>query len=200
MYPNVVIGDNVTISAQCIIGKIPQTGRNQAKILECTEKTIIGNGVFIGDQTIIYSNVKIGNDCYLADRAFIRENVTIENDVVIGTSTVIAFNAQIGAETKIMTGTNIAGNSKIGKHCFIGLHVCSVNDNNPLDPTHTDRKLMIGSQIGDNVVIGSNTTLLPAVKINNNIVVGAASIVTKDLTQENSLYMGSPAKFVRSNN
>jgi acetyltransferase-like isoleucine patch superfamily enzyme len=49
--------------------------------------------------------------------------------------------------------------------------------------------------IGNNVVIGSNATILP-VKINNNIVIGAGTVVTKSLLKK-GIYTGNPAKFLR---
>ena len=49
--------------------------------------------------------------------------------------------------------------------------------------------------VGNNVVIGSNSTILP-VKIGNNIVVGAGSVVTKNLKTK-GIYAGNPAKLIR---
>ena len=49
--------------------------------------------------------------------------------------------------------------------------------------------------VGNNVVIGSNSTILP-VKIADNIVIGAGSVVTKDLKTK-GIYAGNPAKLIR---
>ena len=49
--------------------------------------------------------------------------------------------------------------------------------------------------IGDNVTIGSNSTILP-VKISNHVVVGAGSVVTKNLNIK-GIYAGNPAKLIR---
>ena len=51
------------------------------------------------------------------------------------------------------------------------------------------------TDIGNNVLIGSNSTILP-VKIANNIVIGAGSVVTKNLIKK-GIYAGNPAKFIR---
>ena len=48
------------------------------------------------------------------------------------------------------------------------------------------------TNIGDNVKIGSNTTILP-VNICSNVIIGAGSLVTKDITKP-GIY-GSPATF-----
>lgn len=48
-------------------------------------------------------------------------------------------------------------------------------------------------EIGDNVVIGANVTILPNVKIGNNIVIGAGAVITKDL-EDGGVYAGVPAR------
>lgn len=49
--------------------------------------------------------------------------------------------------------------------------------------------------IGDNVFIGSNTTVLYDVKIGSNIVVGAGSLVNKDIP-DNSVVTGVLARVI----
>lgn len=49
--------------------------------------------------------------------------------------------------------------------------------------------------LGDGVKVISGSKSL---KINKGIIVGAGSIVTKSLDIENGIYVGSPAKFLKS--
>ena len=49
--------------------------------------------------------------------------------------------------------------------------------------------------IEDNVLIGSNSTILP-VYICRGCVIGAGSVVTKDIKKK-GIYAGNPAKFLR---
>lgn len=49
--------------------------------------------------------------------------------------------------------------------------------------------------VGDNVMIGSNTLILPDVKIGSNVIIGAGSIVAKDIPN-NSVAAGIPCKVV----
>ena len=49
--------------------------------------------------------------------------------------------------------------------------------------------------IGNNVFVGSNTTILYDVKIGNNVIIGAGSLVCKDIT-DNVVVAGVPAKIV----
>lgn len=52
-------------------------------------------------------------------------------------------------------------------------------------------------EIGDNVMIGASSLVLPNVKIGSNVVIAAGSIVTKDVPS-NSVVGGNPAKFICS--
>jgi acetyltransferase-like isoleucine patch superfamily enzyme len=53
--------------------------------------------------------------------------------------------------------------------------------------------------IGNNVVVGQGTMILPGTEIPNNAVIGAASVVTKNLDSKArpAVYAGNPAKFIR---
>lgn len=50
-------------------------------------------------------------------------------------------------------------------------------------------------KIGDNVFIGSNTTVLYDVKIGDNVVIGAGSLVNRDIPA-NSVAVGVPARVI----
>lgn len=52
-------------------------------------------------------------------------------------------------------------------------------------------------EIGNNVFIGCNVTILPNVKIGNNIIIAAGSVVTKDIPN-NTIVGGNPAKVIGS--
>ena len=48
-------------------------------------------------------------------------------------------------------------------------------------------------KIGNNVILGWKSIILPGVEIANNVVVGSNSTVTKSLSNERAIYVGSPA-------
>ena len=54
-----------------------------------------------------------------------------------------------------------------------------------------------GIEVGSNVFIGANTTILPNVKIGNNVVIGACSVITKDIP-DNSVVVGTPAHVIET--
>ena len=52
-------------------------------------------------------------------------------------------------------------------------------------------------EIGNNVFIGCNTTILPNVKIGNNVIVASGAVVSKDIG-DNCVVGGNPAKVIES--
>jgi acetyltransferase-like isoleucine patch superfamily enzyme len=58
-----------------------------------------------------------------------------------------------------------------------------------------DEKFFFSTKVADNVIIGSNSTILP-VKICTGAVIGAGSVVTKDINIKGT-YAGNPAKLLR---
>ena len=53
--------------------------------------------------------------------------------------------------------------------------------------------------IKDHVWLGLNTILLKGAVVESNCIIGAGSIVSKPCTEENSIYVGVPAKKIKSN-
>ena len=62
-------------------------------------------------------------------------------------------------------------------------------------PAGGDKSKWSKTAVGNNVSIGSNSTILP-VTICDNVVIGAGSVVTKDII-ESGVYAGNPAKLIR---
>lgn len=54
-----------------------------------------------------------------------------------------------------------------------------------------------GVTIDDGTIIGYRSMILMGVHVHKNIVIGANSVVTKSLTEPNSIYAGNPARFIR---
>ena len=63
-------------------------------------------------------------------------------------------------------------------------------------PAMGDKNKWMSTQIGNNVSIGSNATILP-VSLCDNTVIGAGSVVTKNITKP-GIYAGNPAKLIRT--
>ena len=114
----------------------------------------------------------------------------------VGPFVEIQKGAKIGKHCKIQSHSFICDMATIGDHCFVGHGVMFVNDDfKSGGPAGGDRSLWKPIEIGNQVSIGSNSTILP-VKICDGCVIGAGSVVTKNLTAK-GVYAGNPATLIR---
>jgi len=116
-------------------------------------------------------------------------------NVFIGPFVEIQNNTSIGDNTRIQSHSFICEKVTIGKNCFVGHGVMFTNDDLKKGKVTRDPKLFKKTKLGNNVVIGSNTTLLP-VSIVSGTVIGAGSTVTKNINKK-GIYAGTPAKLLR---
>lgn len=68
---------------------------------------------------------------------------------------------------------------------------------NHMDQQHKYHERFGEIKIGNNVFVGSNSTLLYDVTIGSNVIIGAGSVVTKDIP-DNSIAAGVPCKVIGS--
>lgn len=121
---------------------------------------------------------KIGNDC------FIGPFVEIQKDVIIGD------------RCKIQSHAFVCELVTIGNDCVISHGVMFINDLFQTGgPAKGNKALWKSTHIGNNVSIGTNSTILP-VNICDNVVIGAGSVITKNITVS-GIYSGNPAKLMR---
>ena len=141
-------------------------------------------------------NVKLGKDNIIVEPVNMY-GCSTGNNVFIGPFVEIQKNVTIGNNCKIQSHSFICELVEIGNDCFISHGVKFVNDLF-LDggPAKGDKSKWKNTKIGNNVSIGTNSTILP-VKITNNVVIGAGSVVTKDI-KEQGVYAGNPAKKIRN--
>ena len=84
----------------------------------------------------------------------------------------------------------------LGKNIWVGPHVSIISRNHSFtDYSQYDNRGPI--EIGDNVWIGCNATILPGVKIADHTVIAAGAVVSKSITEPNTLWAGVPAKKIK---
>ena len=147
-------------------------------------------------QSIIVGQSMIKENCEIHSSVDIIEPVnlygcTLRKDVFVGPFVEIQYNASIDEGTRVQSHTFICSEVKIGKKCFIGHGVMFIND------SFSDSSVNFSGPyektiIEDDVIIGSNATILP-VKIVSGAIIGAGSVVTKDILEPGK-YAGNPAK------
>jgi acetyltransferase-like isoleucine patch superfamily enzyme len=122
-------------------------------------------------------------ECKIGDNCFVGPFVEIQSNVVIGN------------RTRVQSHTFICDGVTIGEDCFIGHGVMFINDVFATGGPAGDRGAWKTTNIGNNVSIGSNATLLP-VSVCDGVVIGAGAVVTKDI-KEKGIYVGNPALLIR---
>jgi len=145
----------------------------------------------VGIHKIIHGeNFKIVYPCNLYECSF-------GDNCFVGPFTEVQKDVMIGDNCKIQSHSFICEGVTIGDNCFIGHGVMFINDTFKIGkPAGGLKCLWKRTNIGDNVSIGSNATILP-VDICDNVVIGAGSVVTKNISIE-GIYAGNPAKFLRN--
>ena len=121
---------------------------------------------------------------------------TAGDNIFIGPFCEIQSDTYIGSRTRVQSHTFICSFVEIGEDCFIGHGVMFINDRfQNGGPARGVKNLWERTKIGNNVSIGSNSTILP-VEIVSNVVVGAGTVVTKDILSP-GVYAGNPAIKIR---
>ncbi len=139
-------------------------------------------------------NLKYKKNCTIIEPVNIYGSKFGKN-IFVGPFVEIQKNTKIGDNTRIQSHSFICEKVEIGKNCFIGHGVMFTNDDLKKGKISRNSSYFKKTRIGNNVVIGSNVTLLP-VSIVSGAVIGAGSIVTKNIKKK-GIYAGNPAKFLR---
>ena len=150
-----------------------------------SEDTKIGKNVTIEPYVVIGSKVKIGNNVIIKSFSHL-EKCQIENKVEIGPyarirpDTILKEGSKIGNFVEIKKSVvgkkskvnhlSYVGDSNIGKSVNIGAGTITCN----YDGIKTNKTI-----IKDNVFIGSNSSLVAPVTIEQKSIIGAGSVITK---------------------
>ena len=152
--------------------------------------TKIGKNVVIEPYVVISKNVKIGNNVTISSFSYL-EGTKIDNNVNIGPyarirpGTVLKSGSKIGNFVEVKKSTigenskvnhlSYIGDAKIGKSVNIGAGTITCN----YDGIKKNK-----TRIKDKVFIGSNSSLVAPITINENSTVGAGSVITKNVKKK----------------
>jgi len=155
-----------------------------------SKDTKIGKNVIIEPYVVIGQKVRIGNNVTIKSFSHL-ENCKIENKVDIGPyarirpGVVLKSGSKIGNFVEIKKSTlginskvnhlTYIGDSQIGKSVNIGAGTITCN---------YDGVKKSKTKIKDNVFIGSNSSLVAPITIEEDSVVGAGSVITKNVKKK----------------
>jgi acetyltransferase-like isoleucine patch superfamily enzyme len=152
----------------------------------------LGHGATLQEHTAIevfengYLSVGSGTSICRGSILFVLDNAHFS----IGDNSYIGEYNNIRCTSEIRIGNNV----RISQLITITDGQYNINEKNRLIGEQGYEKNNV--IIGDDVWVGSNSVILPGVKIGRGVVVGAGSIVTKDIS-DYAVVMGNPAKVIR---
>ena len=157
-----------------------------------SKDTKIGKNVIIEPYVIFGSKVKIGNNVTIKSFSHL-ENCKIENKVDVGPyarirpGTILKEGSKIGNFVEIKKST-VGKKSKASHLTYIGDTIIgkSVNVGAGTITCNYDGFKKSKTRVKDNVFIGSNSSLVAPLTIEEKSVVGAGSVITKNV-RKNSL-------------
>ena len=157
-----------------------------------SKNTKIGKNVTIEPYVVIAENVSIGNNVRILSFSHL-EGVKIENNVNIGPyarlrpGTILKSGSKVGNFVEVkksiigkdskLNHLSYIGDSKLGKKVNIGAGTITCN---------YDGIKKSKTSIGDEVFVGSNSSLVAPIKIEKKSTIGAGSVITKKVLK-NSL-------------
>ena len=155
-----------------------------------SKDTRIGKNVSIEPYVVIGKKVKIQNNVKIFSFSHL-EHVRIENNVNVGPyarlrpGTILKSGTRIGNFVEIKKSTieknskvnhlSYIGDTSIGKNVNIGAGTITCN----FDGVKKNK-----TKIKDNVFIGSNSSLVAPVTINEKSIIGAGSVITKNVNKK----------------
>jgi UDP-N-acetylglucosamine diphosphorylase/glucosamine-1-phosphate N-acetyltransferase len=150
------IGKNVTINPYVVIGP----------------KVKIGNNVTINSFSHL-EDCKINNKVEVGPYARLRPGTVLEEGSKIG-NFVEVKKSTIGRKSKV-NHLSYIGDSELGKDVNIGAGTITCN---------YDGLTKSKTKIKNNVFIGSNSSLVAPITINENSIIGAGSVITKNVRKK----------------
>ena len=148
----------------------------------------------------IASDVRVGEGVKIYDFVNLY-GCSIGDETKIGTFVEIQKNAIIGARCKISSHVFICEGVTIEDECFIGHHVCFINDQYPratadgLLQTEANWQV-VPTRVCKGASIGSGAVIMCGVTIGERAIVGAGAVVTKDV-ESDAVVAGVPARLIR---
>ncbi len=169
-----------------------------------SENTIIGKNVTIEPYVVFSDKVSVGNNVRILSFSHL-EGVKIENNVNVGpyarlrSGTVLKSGSKVGNFVEIkksiigkdskLNHLSYIGDSNLGSKVNIGAGTITCN----YDGIKKNKTI-----IGDEVFVGSNSSLVAPIKLEKKSIIGAGSVITKKVSK-NSLALARAKQIEKKN-
>ena len=128
-----------------------------------------------------YSQKGFKMSTFIHPKSYVAKNAEIKEGCVVFPFVFVSCNVLIESNSVIHVSCRIENDCKIGENCF-------------LNGTYIGAKTIVEN----NCFIGPGSVLRDNLIIKENDIIGMGSVVTKS-TEENSVYIGNPARKIREN-
>ena len=155
---------------------------------------------FCGTNVIIGKTVRIRKpeECIIGDNTIIDDFAYISCPIEIGNNCHIASHVSIsGGKGKFTMGNYSTLSSHVSVHCASSDYSQTSLDLPSVPPEEQYGGFVEDVSLGDHVVIGSHSVILPGVNIPDYVACGAFTLMNKKDYQELGLYVGTPSRFLK---
>lgn len=196
-----VVGDNVYVHESAVIhqssvikGSRVFIGKNVEIHKDC--RLVCAEKLYVGDNTVIKEGFwAFCRELVILEHNYILEGVWVEGSInsletvcLIGARNLICQNVRINCNNKVEIGSNVV----IGQNVEIWTHASA------MDPIKGGPWVNKPVNIGSNLWLMANSTVLPGVKVGDNSQVGNYSFVNNDVP-EGSFCAGIPVRVIKKN-
>ena len=163
-----------------------------------TEDFQYGENFQCGHLCIIEADVVVGHDVKLGHNVMLKSGTRVGDRVEIADNCCTTGICLIGNDVMIRTGSCISKSVILNDFVFVGAGVMSSHTKNVYHGRPAMHKRQLITRVGYGAIIGSRVNLMAGVTIASGVIVGYGSNVVGDLLPAQSLFIGNPARFVKS--
>ena len=195
--------------AKVIAEIITKSGDEVVGFLDDNED-IQGNEIYLGKKVLGTTREedieKYKDNCFVIGIGSNRVRKIISNKykdlkwyIAVHPSSVIATDVTIGDGSVVMPGAIINPGTKIGNHVIVNTGVTIDHDNIIGDYVHISPGAHLAGtvKVGEQSWICTSSTIINNISIASNNIIGAGSVVIKDINEEDSTYVGIPARKIK---
>lgn len=148
-----------------------------------------------------YAGASIAPGAYIAEKAEIHtDRLMMGKGSWIASHALVRGDIELGDDVSINAYACMSGRVRIGNGVRIASHVSIVGFNHGFDdldtPIHRQPLTTLGIEIGDNVWIGANATIVDGVRIGRDAIIAAGAVVSRDIPA-GAIAGGVPARVIR---